>query len=398
MDWKPQKEKKMNKILLTLAILFIGSGCSGGSSSGTLSLGLTDSVNENYQAVYVTIDEVQVHRKGEAQDSEQGWLSLPDYDGPQTIDLLKLRDGVVSGLGSINLETGEYTQIRLIIGTSPDALPNIQCHSHPFANYVIDGDGNALEMKVPSGEQTGVKVVCAGLCDINENQTTELILDFDAEKSVVVAGNSGNINLKPTIKVLTADDFTLLLGTVQKSPNNGEDGEAATPLSGAVVSAQIFNPNSADLKDEVRVISKTSTNSNGEFRLLLKPGEYNLVATAEGHAPHAMDLNTSPGEVLDPLINLSTSSTGTVNGTVNIAGITEPTYALLSFRQGTTLAGELIEVESMDVLSGNSYSTGLPTEPTPDYQVVASACEKTTQENDITVPPDGILNLDIIFP
>ena len=385
-------------ILPFLALLLLTTACgSTGSGSGTLSVGLTDGVNENYEAVYVTINDVQVHRKGEAEDSETGWLSLPDFDGPRTIDLLELRDGVVSGLGSIELESGSYTQIRLIIGTVPDAGSNIQCHPHPFANYVIDGDGNVFEMTVPSGEQTGIKVVCAGKCDINENQTTELILDFDAEQSVVVAGNSGNINLKPTIKVLSTEDFTLVTGQVVDAPDT--DPEAAeTPLSGAWVSAQVYDPAAADLKDEVKVVAHTQTDANGEYRLLLKPGEYNLVATQDGFAPDAVDLTTAAGQVLDQLLDLDPSATGEVAGTLSIGGITEPTFGTLSFREDASLSGEKIEVNSAEILDGSAYSVILPVDSTSDYQLVASTCNQVSQGTDITVVPDTVLDLDIIFP
>ena len=38
--------------------------------------------------------------------------------------------------------------------------------------------------------------------EINGDQNTELIIDFDAEKSIIKNGD-GNYKLKPTIKVIT---------------------------------------------------------------------------------------------------------------------------------------------------------------------------------------------------
>ena len=67
-----------------------------------------------------------------------------------------------------------------------------------YANYVIDTDENYQELKIPSGINTGIKIVHG--FTISTDQTTELILDFNAEKSVVIADNSGNWLLKPTIK------------------------------------------------------------------------------------------------------------------------------------------------------------------------------------------------------
>ena len=86
--------------------------------------------------------------------------------------------------------------------------------AHPYANYVIiDKDPNdaidpvSHELKVPSGDKTGVKIV--GGYFISANQTTELILDFDACRSVVQAGNSGQWHLKPTIKLGEQQDTRL---------------------------------------------------------------------------------------------------------------------------------------------------------------------------------------------
>ena len=75
---------------------------------------------------------------------------------------------------------------------------NALSEAHPYANYVIDTDDNYQELKMPSDINTGIKIVHG--FSISTDQSTELILDFNAEKSGVVAGNSGIWHLKPTIK------------------------------------------------------------------------------------------------------------------------------------------------------------------------------------------------------
>ncbi|MEJ2032288.1 MAG: DUF4382 domain-containing protein, partial [Deltaproteobacteria bacterium] len=139
-----------------MALLAIGlfSACGGdgdGPGAGTLSLQMTDAATPEYQAVYVTIDEVQVHGQ------EGGWKTVANPG--KTYNLLDLANGVTEQLGVTDLEGGDYTQMRLLIGDTPDDGQNLLSEDHPFANYVVDDAGQDHELKVPSGMQSGYKLV-----------------------------------------------------------------------------------------------------------------------------------------------------------------------------------------------------------------------------------------------
>jgi hypothetical protein len=103
------------KSLLSLSLfIFMLSlmGC-GSSGTGTLSLGLTDAPGDEFSAVYVTIDEIQVHAKGDAPDTDPGWQVVANPN--RTYNLIELSNGLVEGLGEGPLEAGSYTQLRLIV-------------------------------------------------------------------------------------------------------------------------------------------------------------------------------------------------------------------------------------------------------------------------------------------
>ncbi len=394
---------KTKIIKMVFALLAVGSlgACGGGSGNGTMSLGLTDQATEDYSAVYVTIDEVQIHAKGDAANNDPGWAVIANPE--RTYNLLDLQNGVVENLGIAPLGAGSYTQMRLIIGTTPDSSSNIQCHQHPFANYVIDADdGEIHELTIPSGDQTGIKIICHGLCDIAENQTTELILDFDAAASVVVAGNSGTYNLKPTIKVLTTADFSIVTGTVTNSLD-------LALISGATVNTQIFDGTPLDPADQIMVRNSTQTDVDGSYELFMKPGEYNLVAyqvgATQSFAPVAVNFTALAGQVQVQDFSLGATGTGTVEGTLSFpAGvITEPTFAELSFEQDA-LVGERIEVASEEVLvssdtDSGSYSVPLPAGIDSPYTVVSSTCEfQAPLPTDILLDDGEVLVLpDILF-
>jgi len=349
--------------------MFVACGGGGGSggdvATGTLSLSLTDASSSDYQAVFVTIDEVQVHLGGN-ENNPNHWKSVDMPISPLTVDLFDLVNGVREDLGLVDLDVGRYTQMRLIIGNDPN--PDY----HPFANYVITNAETPVvhELKIPSGHKTGFKVVNG--FTINDDQITELILDFDATRSVIQAGSSGQWLLKPTVKAIEEEGYAIIEGRVT-------DG-ALTPsgIDGVMVTVQKYNVNAVDPKDKVEIIASSLTDSNGSeeghFKLFVKPltdnEHYYLVAYTDGRSPDfwkITELNENDTKLVPDLM-LTDTGTGTVGGTVIMNGADDTAYATLSFRQ-VVASSELIEIKSINVLNPYDYIVGLPEGP---YTLVAS--------------------------
>lgn len=359
--------------------------CGGGSSgaTGELSVGLTDATTDQYNAVYVTVQEVAVHQATAAEDS---W-SVVSTPG-KTVNLLELVNGVRQELGLVSLPVGHYTQMRLIIGDTADTGINILSQSHPFANYVIDSSNATHELKVPSGVQTGVKIVQG--FDLSASGTTELILDFDASKSVVVSGNSGNYLLQPTIKVLNTVEASIITGTVTRASD-------ASVIEGALVSAQTYSASAADVKDQVTVDTATLTSDLGIYSLFIAAGTYNVVASKQGFAPSVITLTTTAGSTTSGQnFALAIASDGNVIGSATIADGDTETYVTISFRQTVSINGttELIEVASINVVNGGSYAVTLPA---GTYTAVSSTFNHTTQQADVTVVAGADTTLNEVF-
>ena len=66
-------------------------------------------------------------------------------------------------------------------------------------SVVLSGTTTELPLFTPSGVQTGIKLIHE--FDVAPGQHVDLVLDFDALKSVVTRGN-GTYALKPVIKVI----------------------------------------------------------------------------------------------------------------------------------------------------------------------------------------------------
>ena len=348
-------------IVLSLFILFFF-GCTGGGT-GTMSLSITDATTDEYKAVYVTIEEVSVHVGGnEHNDSNWEVVGSPG----KTYNLLDLVNGVIEQLGIIELQAGHYTQMRLIIGEVPDDGINLLSETHPYANYIINSSDEKYELKIPSGLQTGIKIIHG--FDINEDQTTELILDFDASRSIVKAGASGQWLLKPTIKMIDEYSKSIINGTVSD--------DSQTPLEGALVSVQIFDPGAEDEKDKVVVQASTITDENGNYKILVQPGAYNIVAYKDNYIPGCVNIETVSNTVYTREFSLNDALSGTVSGVVEITEGGAEQHVTISFRQIGECEGKDIEVKSLNVANGGPYSTVLTV---GGYNVVASTYDSETQ-------------------
>jgi len=390
------------RVLLFLSILIItacGGSSSSGEGTGALSLSLTDASTDAYQAVYVTINHVQVHRGNMAGGGDgDNWITVAN---PQkTYNLLTLVNGIMEQLGLTDLETGTYTQLRLHLGLTPDTKANILGDPHPSPNYVIDTDDDGVhELKVPSGYQTGIKLVRK--FEIVAGLTADLVLDFDASASVVKAGKSGQYLLKPTIKVIDMVNNAIVSGVITVDQGLG--------LEGATVSAQSYNPNpdSNDEKDKVEIVTSTLTDETGGYMMYLEPGPYNIVAYAPSRYPRCggkIDTKLDTEYTRDMV--LESAQTGKVKGTVFITGGDEFASAALSFRLADQCDDGLqeIEVDAVNVSHGVDDSNLVPGEyevalPVGAYKLVASSQGKTTEVEDaVSVDPGVTTVLNILFP
>jgi hypothetical protein len=379
--------KYFHLVLLLSALLILPSCGGGGPQTGSLSLTLGDASTDDYKAVYVTIAEVQVHTPG------GGWkvVGAPN----KTYNLLDLVNGVREELGIAELEAGDYTQMRLIIGDTPDGGINILSQQHPYANYVIDLNDDVHELKVPSGYQSGFKIVQG--FTISPNETTELILDFNASESIVIAGSSGNWLLQPTVKVLNTQEYSIISGKVDDS---------AGVLAGVLVSAQISDSSASDAKDQVVIEASTVTDENGQYKLFLEPGMYNIVVYKLGYDPVVeYFVKLEAGNVVNNYnFTLTSASTGTVSGSVSITGVQTDQYVTISLRQSESVqyqgnpVTEIFEVKSVNVAvappAPGTYTIPLTV---GSYDMVASSYGEGTQEVQVTVSANTVTSAQQII-
>ena len=182
-------------------------------------------------------------------------------------------------------------------------------------------------------------------------QRVDLVLDFDALKSVVSRGN-GTYLLKPVIHIVPAA-LTGIDGFVDTSLL-GDNVMVSSEVSGTVVRSTVPDP------------------QTGEFIIdHLAPGSYDLVITADGHATAVIAgvpvsaatstaLMTMVSTSAEP-ISMPTSTMHNISGTVMTSPTSSTTVASVASLQ-TFTGGPTITVKSTtaDLTSGGTYTIALP--------------------------------------
>ena len=211
--------------LLAAGLLLSVVGCGGGggsssSGSGTVRVMLTDAPAADISEVHVHITSVQAVASG-------GPVTLVnDAALPDDIELVALaRDPLL--LGQPLIPSGDYTQVRLIVS------------SVAGENWIRTAAGDRYDLKVPSGSQTGAKLV-TGEFSVPAGGTVVLLLDLDAAASVHQAGASGQWIMRPTIFASVVDTIPgmgALNGTVLDSA-----GAPPVPPAGSVLGVYVQGP------------------------------------------------------------------------------------------------------------------------------------------------------------
>ena len=281
--------------LSVVALAACGGGGSGGDSAvapGTLRLAMTDAPACGYDAVNVTVQKIRVNQNSGASETDGGWSEIV-LNPAKRVDLLDLTNGVLEELGQTQLPPGKYTQLRLVLADNNGTLP--------LANSVVlTSDGSEVALKTPSGQQSGLKSNIN--IDIASNQLADFVIDFDACKSVVSAGASGQYLLKPVV--------TMIPRYV-----NGVSGYMDATSTGYATTTMSLQQNGV-------VIKATVPDVTGKFLLQpVAPGNYTLVMTAPGrtttvvtNVPVTTNTVTDVGTAFKP----ATSESGSVSGTAPV--------------------------------------------------------------------------------
>lgn len=282
--------KKLKLSILSLLLLTFYN-CSNDSSNtpsqgqdGTahISIKLVDGPG-NYDQVFVDIVDVMI-KMNDNSNGDSGWKSAGATGG--VYDLLTLTGGQDAVLvDDYEVLAGELSQIRLVLGDN---------------NYVVK-DGVEYDLKTPSAQQSGLK--------LKVNQTVEggylyaFVLDFDVAKSIVDAGNSNNIILKPVI-------YASL--------------EAASGIIQGVISPSDFQTEVSVMVDGETITTYANSENGGAFMLYGVPaGTYDLTISPDpstNYIGQVIPVDVVNGQITD-VGTIELEQYATIAGTILNVGV-----------------------------------------------------------------------------
>lgn len=224
--------RSLKIIILAIAVSTLWMSCQKDNTSGTtkVSVRLTDAPG-NFQQVNVDITGVVFKMNNDSS------VSLNVTAG--IYNLLDFVNGIDVLIASAEVESGTLSQVRLILGP----------------NNTVMVDDMVYPLSTPSAMQSGLKL------NVNSELTSgvdyNLLLDFDANQSIVVKGN-GEYQLKPVIR------------TISEATTGSVHGSIVTPLA---------LPATVSVTDGTNIYT-TLTDANGNFLVRGLPvGTYSFVIT-----------------------------------------------------------------------------------------------------------------------
>jgi hypothetical protein len=187
-----------HNLLILSTLTFFFQSCSVGSDEGTntsarLVITLVDSPAD-YREVNVDIEEISLKTDGIA--INDGWITLNDFM-PGVYNILEFTGGQELPLADMEFPAGTITQIKLKLGKN---------------NTLAIGD-HMSTLLVANGSVDGFKFMVHET--LSEGGTYYYRIDFDVAQSVSKLGTTGQLLLKPVLKLLSESTTGAVSGNIQ---------------------------------------------------------------------------------------------------------------------------------------------------------------------------------------
>jgi hypothetical protein len=215
-------------------------------------------------------DEGNSNGNGEENGEEKDSLSVMiELEEEITINLLELSNGKTSILAEADVPEGIYREIRL----------------HVIDAGIMLNDSTTFDLKVPSGDASGLKIKINPALNVEMEMVSEVLLDFDVSRSFVLRGNMKHgydkvvgFIFKPVVRAVALMESSDIFGVVSATDTLIENASLAL-LSGN------------------DTVATALTDDKGYYSMIgILSGEYSLACEAGGYQKQVIDLEIGVGE------------------------------------------------------------------------------------------------------
>ena len=279
-------------VITTTLVALAGCGGSGGNadeqaqSFGFLSLGISDAPIHDAKKVCVSFTDIEL--KPSAGPSTL--ITLPDVE---KINLLKFQGAnAMPVLTSERLPAGQYEWLRLGVDAVRGSNGGVGDTGDPEtcdgdASYIVMNDDSVYNLYVPSGENTGLKLVNGYTVPVNDQ--VSLTAEFDLGKSITAPpGQAPDVKLRPTIKLVDNNEVGTLTGQVANALAEAEACEPSVYVFDDGVAPNGIEDEVDDPEDPVATaMVEAQDQGDGTVRWhysigFLLAGEYEAAFTCDG--------------------------------------------------------------------------------------------------------------------
>jgi Domain of unknown function (DUF4382) len=288
-----------------MAIALFGlAACGGGGSGGgtaQVSMSVADAPVDGAQAVVVKFTGVEL-------TANSGNPVTITFAQPKTIDLLNQGGTASAVLFNQPVPSGSYGQVRLMVVADGD----------PNNSYITLSDGTQHGLQVPSGSETGLKLV-AGFT-VPSSGVVDYTIDFDLRKDLTCpSGQAPVCTLKPADRLV--DNTTV--GNIQGVVSNTLVPAGCTPgvylYNGTVTAPEDMNSGapSSDTNQPLGSKVPVATSQPPYYYqfTFLPPGTYTVAFTCQAAQDNP---DTSDSAVIFNPVKTAISVTANMTTTVDI--------------------------------------------------------------------------------
>lgn len=280
--------RKLGALALALALPLAACDSDGVTTGemGEVTVLLTDAPGNFSQAV-VTISGIYLQGTP-GDDAGRVWLLEEGEDDPVTTDLLTLRNDILELATNVEVPTGTYAQLRIIITGAFIEVEEEDDVSRIFATQDYEEAPDEVDgtLQMPSFAQTGLKVnLPGGAVQVTGTQQV-LLVDFNvAESFGQEAGQAGMWVMEPVIHAIDFD----LSGSITVTLSLGEDVELPEGRSLEEFAAHLEDAD-GNTKDDDFVESNGAFTASFPFLTPGEPASWSLTIVA----PEDLSVGTDP--------------------------------------------------------------------------------------------------------